>query len=256
MYEVVHDIAAQLKISYLVVGASARDLVMYHGFGAKIERATADADFGIEVPNWKTFDAFRKALLKKGFIETRHPHRLLSPQQIPIDIVPFGEIADSDANITWPPDNSFKMQVLGFQEACDDSLNVCIQENPELNIFVATPAGLALMKLIAWKDREADKRKKDANDLHYLLRNYEKIPVISDHLYSDQKIAEYYGWDMEMAGAHQLGVDTTLIADRVTAAVVEHVLTSNFEDLVQDISDSTGRAEPLLSAFKNGFLVQ
>jgi hypothetical protein len=41
--------AKRLNIPYLVVGAMARDLVLVHGYGSKIERGTRDVDFGIKV---------------------------------------------------------------------------------------------------------------------------------------------------------------------------------------------------------------
>jgi len=37
---------------YVVVGATARDLVLHYGHGAAIRRATQDVDFAIEVPDW------------------------------------------------------------------------------------------------------------------------------------------------------------------------------------------------------------
>lgn len=50
LVEIYGDIAAHtsaLGIDFLVVGAMARDLVLVHGYGSKIERGTQDIDFGI-----------------------------------------------------------------------------------------------------------------------------------------------------------------------------------------------------------------
>ena len=58
IYTAIENAARELNIQYVIVGASARDLVLHLGYGAKIKRATADIDFGIQVPNWQTFDSF------------------------------------------------------------------------------------------------------------------------------------------------------------------------------------------------------
>lgn len=44
IYRDVNAVASELHIPYLVVGATARDLILYHGFGAAIERGTRDID--------------------------------------------------------------------------------------------------------------------------------------------------------------------------------------------------------------------
>ncbi len=77
---IVADCAAQLQMPYLVVGASARDMVLHHGYGAKVQRATADIDFALQVPSWDAFATLRKELLANGFSETNTAHRLIGPK--------------------------------------------------------------------------------------------------------------------------------------------------------------------------------
>lgn len=91
--------ATQLQIPYLVVGASARDMVLHHGYGAKVQRATADIDFALQVPSWDAFAALRRELIRNNFSETNTAHRLIGPNNWPIDIVPFGGVADESAHI-------------------------------------------------------------------------------------------------------------------------------------------------------------
>lgn len=52
LYADVNSEAQKLAIPYMIVGAMARDLVLVHGFDAKIERGTRDVDFGICVESW------------------------------------------------------------------------------------------------------------------------------------------------------------------------------------------------------------
>ena len=56
VFDFVNSVLAELKMPYIVVGATARDLVLHHGHGARIQRATDDVDFAIEVPDWNAFD--------------------------------------------------------------------------------------------------------------------------------------------------------------------------------------------------------
>lgn len=46
LYHAVDTATSQLNIPYLIVGAMARDIVLVHGLGAAIERATRDIDSG------------------------------------------------------------------------------------------------------------------------------------------------------------------------------------------------------------------
>src|SRR5690554_7317834 len=40
MYGIVEHEAQQLNISYFIIGATARDIILYHGFNAQLERGT------------------------------------------------------------------------------------------------------------------------------------------------------------------------------------------------------------------------
>ncbi len=102
-----------------------------------------------------------------------------------IDIIPFGKIADENHSIHWPPKQNFEMKVHGFQEAFKHALDVQISEAPDSIISVASPAGVCLLKLISWLDREIELRPKDATDFDYLIQSYSKIPEIFDALYKE-----------------------------------------------------------------------
>jgi predicted nucleotidyltransferase len=75
---VVDTISSEQMCPYLVIGATARDLLLYHVFGITTTRATRDADFAIEAEDWNAFSKLRAALLATGNFETdRAEHRLL-----------------------------------------------------------------------------------------------------------------------------------------------------------------------------------
>nr|WP_269809265.1 hypothetical protein [Enterovibrio nigricans] len=151
----------ELEVSYFIAGATARDVVLHGIHGYPPIRATRDIDTAILVDNWETFRALREKLLAAGLQTTRIEHRLTEPvTRLPIDIIPFGAVADAKGDITWPPHFDITMSVAGFQEAYDSSLTV-VWNN--LTFQVASLPGIALLKLIAWLERGAESRK-DATD--------------------------------------------------------------------------------------------
>ena len=241
VYAVVSEAAAALGVPIIVVGASARDMVMHHGYGAPIERATQDVDFGIQLPGWNAFNVLKAKLKERGFTSGRVQHRLYSAGGTPIDIVPFGGNQNEDAQIHWPPEGDKVMNVLGFQEACDNALQVRIRQHPVLDIPVASPEGMVLLKLVAWTDRSSDVRTKDASDLLYLVLHYEDIPV---------------------AAAHELGVRARQIARNKTAALIcdlfggQHGAGLSVELLAEEAGDAAHyeRNNALVKALVSGFL--
>lgn len=88
---VVNSVTTELKVPYMVVGATARDLLLFHVFGIPITRATADVDFAITVDSWESFFRLQTALLTSGeFREGKLQHRLYlrTAKEIPVDSFP------------------------------------------------------------------------------------------------------------------------------------------------------------------------
>lgn len=263
IYGVVNEVAVSLAVPYMVVGASARDIVLHYGHGAKVQRATADLDFAIQIPDWGAYEALKTALTDRDFIETKVQHRLISPDGVPIDVVPFGKVAAEGETIAWPPGGDIKMNILGFQEACDNAELVKVQEEPEVKIPVATPEGMVLLKLIAWSDRGAGARKKDAKDILYILETYEKIPDIETALYEDQDVMDTYDNELTMAAACHLGRNSAAIAGSSSYEFISLLLGNNenavhretlIEEMCEQIDREYGRNENLMGAFIDGFL--
>jgi len=86
----VNDVATQLNIPYIIVGATARDLILHHGYGAAVQRATCDIDIAVQVDSWVSFEIVKQELCVRNFTETPMQHRLTNSTGKPIDIVPFG----------------------------------------------------------------------------------------------------------------------------------------------------------------------
>ncbi len=265
LYEEIDTLTGKLGIEYLVVGAMARDLVLVHGYGSTIERGTRDVDFGINVASWEDFNALKDRLLEVGY----HP----DPKKIykltyedgeglpwEIDILPFGDIADKDANISWPPNQEFVMNMLGFAETAEYALQVQISTDPDIVIPVASPAGVCILKLVAWLDREQELKKKDAADFGYLIQSYTKIPEIFDAVY-DEGYMEAREWDEIKAGAMKLGRDAGTIALPATKAFLGKALfgkTVSKEQFARDMQGQNKRdlaqCMELLDVFSEAFL--
>lgn len=255
IFDIIHWEVSQLGIPFLVVGASARDLVLHHAHGVEIIRATGDIDFGIQVESWGAFLALKSALLDKQFKESDQKQRLISPLGIPVDIVPFGAIEDDSATISWPPENNIDMNVLGFREACEHADIVRVRDHPALDIPVVTMAGLSILKIIAWTDRIPDIRRKDAIDLLYLLKNHERIPSVNEELYEVSGLLEQYGWDPSLAGAHLLGTNAAEIILPDTAHHISRLETGDMaplgiERLVEEMSSDDDQFERNLALLK------
>jgi predicted nucleotidyltransferase len=197
----------QTGVPFFVAGATARDLVLYHVFGRDPGRQTRHIDTGILVPDWDAFARVRQALLDAGLTVTNRVHRLKDPDSgLPIDIIPFGAIADDAGEIQWPPEHAVTMSVAGFQEAYDAALSVEVGLGD--TIKVASLAGLTLLKLIAWQER-GNESSKDAADFLTILLEYQHVQ--EDRLWEPYVPAERLEYDTERQGAFLLGYDLKMI---------------------------------------------
>lgn len=258
LYQKINAHTEALGIPYLVIGATARDIILHHGYGAAIERGTRDIDFGIQVQNWDQFEQLKEHLLKNGFTPAQTKvHQLVTTvpngESWEIDIIPFGNIAGDGNSITWPPQHDIGMSVTGFNEAFKHALDVEIANNPNLNIKVASPAGMLLLKLISWLEREHSVRRKDAMDIFYLTRHYSKIPDIADSLYEDD-FMDAQNYDEHKASTMKLATDACSIANEEVLSFINEKLfniESKVDNLVLDISRAVqieySDAEELLS---------
>jgi predicted nucleotidyltransferase len=59
IFDTIASVAGARHIHYFVVGATARDMILSYGHGIAIRRATADIDLGVEVADWKEFNALK-----------------------------------------------------------------------------------------------------------------------------------------------------------------------------------------------------
>src|ERR1700758_5494084 len=112
IYETIAQVADSSAIKYFIVGASARDMILSHGYGAHSKRATVDIDIGIQVPSWDDYKKLSSDLIKTGkFTKSREPHKFLFNNNTLIDFIPFGNIETEGNQISWPPEDDVVLNV-------------------------------------------------------------------------------------------------------------------------------------------------
>ena len=200
----IKEITDSQNISFFIIGALARDIIMEYFYEIKAPRITMDIDLGIKVSGWSRFDKLINALEKSGkFRRLKEKHKIVY-KNIIIDIVPFGGISGKDEKIIWPPQKEVVISVTGFNEVYDYSTLAKLQSNPDLEIKIPTLPGLAILKLFAWKD-SYPYRPRDAEDLLFIMEKYE-IAVNLEELYeSELSILESEDFDVQMSGIVLLG---------------------------------------------------
>jgi len=151
-----------------------------------------------------------------------HGSALYYDNSIPVDIVPFGAISNADGNIRWPPDQDEVMNIVGFEDAFKLAQPVRLREEPPLDINFASPLGLAVMKLIAWADRNTAGNK-DAIDLATVLRTYLDAGN-RERLYKDHPDLLTEDFDYVLAGAELLGRDIASSASSPTKRLIIEIL--------------------------------
>jgi predicted nucleotidyltransferase len=223
IFKEITKVSQTLSIDFFVVGATARDIILESGYGIPTIRATKDIDFGVQVSNWEEFSRLKEGLIKTGnFTSTKETQRLKNKNGVPVDIIPFGKIANQKELFTWPPEHEMEMNVLGFDESYEHSILVRLNTDPLLELRFVSLAGLAILKIIAWKDKYP-LRKSDAKDLLLLIRNY-LAAGNENRLYNEESDIMVDDFDYERASARLLGRDMATISYPKTLEAIVEVL--------------------------------
>ena len=145
------------------------------------------------------------------------------------------------------------MNVMGFEDAYRNALIVRLSDNPLLDIQFATPAGLAVLKTIAWQDRSPD-GSRDAQDLAYLMSNYLDAGN-QKRLYNDHgDLLDVDDFDYIRSGAQLLGRDMAKMMLPETREVVVQILghetdSSKRHRLVEDMMKNLPVSEELFETY-------
>jgi predicted nucleotidyltransferase len=77
----IEKIAQKRSLSFFIVGATARDIILEHQFNIKPSRATIDIDIGIFVSGWGQFELLKNELLSLGEFRPSKQKQRLSLQR-------------------------------------------------------------------------------------------------------------------------------------------------------------------------------
>ena len=219
----VAETTAKFGIPFFIVGATARDFVLEYGFGLNPGRATADVDIGVRVSTWAEFNQLKEGLVSGDKFRLQgNKCRLVHENGTPIDLLPFGLSSPGTGIVEWPPEDGEELNMNGFIEAFEYSMEVCISSEPSLVLKVASPVGLVLLKLLAWNDRKPETR--DAIDLGYLVRDYLDLGNAERIFNEHTDLVEVDEFDYQIAGARLLGRDLAQICDRKTRQLLVQIL--------------------------------
>ena len=209
--DTIADVAESLRVPFFVVGAIARDIILTQGYGIETGRATQDIDLGVQVSDWDGYERLREGLIATGKFrrDKKQAQRLVYKEMLPIDVIPFGAIAEPDNRLSWPPEHDTTMSTLGFGAAYHTSISVRIRTKPALHIkFVSLP-GLALLKIISWNENHV-RRGRDAHDLLLLMRTYLDAGN-QERLFNEERDLLGEDFDYVRAGSRLLGRDIAVI---------------------------------------------
>jgi predicted nucleotidyltransferase len=206
--DLIADVRAKVpKVDILLVGATARDLILLFAHGIKPARGTEDIDLAFAAASWSHFEKLRRSLLSSDLFRS-HPsasHKLLYRKDVIVDLIPFGGLENADGTISWPPHGDTVMSVLGFEEALKSSIDALLPSGQQVSV-VSLPM-LAVLKVLAWLERRTSAPRRDSSDLMLVLQNYLDAGN-SERLYSEAaQLLENPDFDYERAGAWLAGKD-------------------------------------------------
>jgi len=254
------EISEKLNLDFVLVGATARDILMEHLHNIKAPRMTRDIDIAVCVASWKEYDTLSEALLADGEFHKHIQKQRFVFEDTFVDIIPFGDISDRTNRISWPPEHETVFSTIGFIDVFKNSIIFRLNRDPVLDIRMPTIPGLAIMKLLGWNGGYPD-RQKDAEDFLFIMRRYQDTGI-EERLYGQEAILlEEEGFDNERAGIRLLGRDMARISKKETADEIKRILDSETGSnckyrLVRQISvnsGNAGEAMSLLEKLKQGF---
>lgn len=224
-----------------IVGAHARDLILQYAYDLPVHRATNDIDFGIVVENWDAFTRLREKLIASARFDSHNTvkQRLVHESGLLIDLVPFGGLEEPAGQIAWPPDFAIVMSTVGFKEAYDNSIEIRIAD--DMVVKVASLAGLALLKIVAWDDRRYER---DAQDLGLIIRHYLDAGN-EERVYSEQGDCFDLlddAFDYDKVSARLLGRDVGGLLSEASRLILDRVLKKRVDrGAVEDLATALVR---------------
>lgn len=166
---IVEDLASFVPLeNMMLTGAQCRDVLHAKFFPTSPARKTEDIDFAIAFPDWEAFYA-----LKARFRDSSRAWQRIKVKDIPVDLVPFGELEDPRGNLPSP--DGFNLNVASYGKVFKTSQT--LQLGKDLFTQIPTVPGFTALKLHAWLDRVPNNQYKDGADLALILDWYQSNDI-------------------------------------------------------------------------------
>lgn len=233
-----------LEIDILVVGATARDVVVRHITGSPPDRVTSDIDIAVAVRSWAELDGLTASM--KPVEGHLHSYRVLG---VKVDVVPFDGVETPDRSINRPDDHT--MNVLGFREALSSAVRARLPGDVEIRM--PSHEAQAILKLVAWHDRHLTVSR-DAVDLAALIECRSDGDRL-DELYDEHgEVLRRNSFDPLLAGAEVLDAEGAAMLGPAARMVLRGILADEqrFDLLSAQMRGRIGRRRDLLAAYARG----
>lgn len=157
----------------VLIGAYAREMTFDRVLDIPPLRATRDIDAAVRVGGWAEFELLATALTATGAFRRveRDGLTFVHESGTEIDLLPYGAIADANANLQWPNDAHRTMSLAGFATV---DANAVDADLGGVVLPVADLCDLVALKLFAFDDR-ADRTTKDLEDLAFILEHAREV---------------------------------------------------------------------------------
>jgi len=250
------EAANELDIDLFGVGALARNV--WYVENDRAPRGTKDVDFGVYIPNPDTYTALKSKLIKdyKYVQSAENTFCLISPDNIPVDLLPFGEI-ENQGKVLIDGKGLTTIKLDGFREVYDKGVREVDIGSQRINI--CTIPSVVLLKLIAYDDRP-EHRIKDPLDISSIIIEFPHIE--SDllweeysHLYDQDISHEEIGTIVLGSEVGKLICQNKQLLDRVLRIVQDGIdLTSSLAArmIIDNMNETVGQKQHLLKLFREG----
>ncbi len=116
-------------------------------------------------------------------------------KKLPVDLVPFGGVADTKCLAKWPPKGAPIMNVIAFDEVANKTIDIAVGK---VYVRVVSFPSLALLKLVAWENNQ--NRTSDIEDFVTILKNYHAVED-NERLWAGRDNDLLYKDDFEFEGS-------------------------------------------------------
>lgn len=204
-------LVVNLDSDLVVVGAMA-----YRAFFPASARHTEDIDVAIAM-DLDDLDRVGSALAAAGWTrDANQEQRWRGPNATRMDILPAGPKLRAAGRLTWPR-SGMVMSLAGFDYAFEHAVE--IEVAPDVRAKVIPPTVLFLLKVVSFLD-DAHRRAKDLEDIHGLLRFYERD---SERIFSNAVFDAELS-DIEFVPAFLLGTDSAQLCGPREQTLIERFL--------------------------------